>query len=195
MKKIFIDIETGGLDHLLYDPLEIGIIVEDQKGMVSEFSRFIKPWTHKLSQSAPKALEVNGITNRHMDPKLSKVESRVEIIDSILEFFKQSEITAGNSVFVAQNAPFDKAFFHKLMGLQKSLPYHWVDCVSLSYLLLEENRTGSLVLSKDKVAAVLGLPEEETPHRALNGARHLRLIFNKLEDTYEKKVKTRLPAS
>lgn len=63
------------------------------------------------------------------------------------------------------------------------MPYHWLDLASMYWakvIAKKKQIPEELSISKDKIASVLGLPEESIPHRAVNGVNHLMLCYERI---------------
>ena len=188
MKAIFLDIETNGLDHYVHDALEIAVVVYDLHNMLClfEYSSLIHcsefEWEN---QSDLGALQVNGI--KYEDVEHAKMHK--EVCDDLAELFLSYEIHKTNSVFICQNPSFDRVFFNHIMPVEVQkeleLPYHWLDLASMYFMenLVPKQVNGRTVryhphintipCSKDAIASYYGLPNEEKPHRAMNGVKHL----------------------
>jgi oligoribonuclease len=175
---IFLDTETNGLNPFKYQLLEIALaIIDAETGTRYEtYESVIQQPRATWDNSLPESLKVNGFTWEEVEKgrPLNEVASAIETL------FTRHSIRRGEAVFICQNPSFDRAFFSQLFSTEKQealqWPYHWLDLASMywSYALLGKKvmpwKTG---YSKDKIAAVFGLPSEKQPHRARNGMEHL----------------------
>lgn len=162
--RVYIDIETTGLNPYEHEMIEFGAIKDD----TTRFETKIKP--EHIETAEPKALEVNGY--REMDwmraPKMS------QILPFICNFLD-------GCVIVGHNVRFDVSFLEvaiKKHGIQKTLGYHLVDTVTLAYEHLVPARITSLSLAN--VCSALGIPPEPSIHRAMNGAIRAQKVYQEL---------------
>ncbi len=187
MLGIFIDLETTGLDATKHRVLEVAFkIVNLYTGEVqAAFDSVVVQNRACREKSDPVALKVNGFTWE--DLSFGKDEEAVG--KEIICIFKKNNIQRGSSVFIGQNPSFDRSFFNQLIDVyvQESLfwPYHWLDFASMHWALSVRdcNKRGKALpteaaLSKDKIAKAYDLPEEDKPHRAMNGVNHLLLCYS-----------------
>jgi len=184
MRAIFLDTETGGLDHSKHPLLEIAFIVCDltTKEILAEFESLIKPSESAWSLCDREALKINGFKLE----EFSNAPPMNEVADSIFFLFEKLNIHRKNAIFICQNPSFDRAFFSKLINpeIQESRkwPYHWLDLASMYFAisLKKGSKPWDNGLSKDKIALDLGLGCEKAPHRAMRGVSHLKECFDKL---------------
>jgi DNA polymerase-3 subunit epsilon/oligoribonuclease len=184
VKGIFLDIETDGLCPDMNQVLEIGVCFYDLHTMtcICEYSSFIRcSERHWNFGSNSRHLSINGITFE--DVKDAKEAS--EVCSDLAELFLCYEIDMNNSVFICQNPSFDRGFFPQIMPVETQqdleLPYHWLDLASMYWALCRMASTQLVPpLSKDSIAAYLGIPSEKKPHRALNGVKHLISCYRQL---------------
>ena len=191
MQAIFLDIETTGLDPLRHSPLDIAIQIVDLSEMLvkGEYQAAIRVTEEQWTHADPSSLAVNGYTydrvllGRPID----------EIKEEIIHFFELHHVTRGESFFICQNPAFDRGFFNHIVDVytQESLqwPYHWLDLASMYWVRYMDKhlQVGAPIpqhtnLSKNSIARSYDLPEESTPHSAINGVRHLISCFQKIFD-------------
>jgi DNA polymerase-3 subunit epsilon/oligoribonuclease len=196
VKAVFIDIETTGLDFETHVPIDIAVAVVDLNVMedMHTYATCITCDASDWELADKKALEVNGY-NQENFPKDSKDPWTVG--KEIQQFLYKHEIVRGRAFFICQNPSFDRPFFLQLI-CQKTmsdlnLPYHWLDLASMYWIKYYgscfpvpspdspyKDLCYEVSLSKDSIAASLGLPPEERPHKALNGVKHLIACYNRV---------------
>jgi DNA polymerase-3 subunit epsilon/oligoribonuclease len=149
---------------------------------LAEYSSFILcSERHWNFGSDPRALAINGITFQDV----KDAPQPDSICGDLAELFLTHDIHKRNSVFICQNPSFDRGFFPQIMPVETQhdleLPYHWLDLASMYWALCRMASTQLVPpLSKDSIAAYLGIAKEENPHRALNGVHHLIACYRKL---------------
>ena len=186
MIGIFLDTETNGLDPQKHLPIEIAFQLIDLKTgkLLDQYASIIAIPLDKWDQSNKKSLEINGFT---LD--LMQKGKPLDLVKTeILEIFKHHHLEEKKAVFICQNPSFDRVFFAKIIDTdtQNALdwPYHWLDLASMYWgISLQKSpivlpwETG---FSKDQIAKFNHIPEEDKPHRALNGVKHLALCYKKI---------------
>ena len=184
MRAIFLDTETGGLDHSKHPLLEIAFVIVDLTTHVTleSYSSLVKPTLEQWSKCDSAALRINGFRYHEFENE----KDILTVSDEILSIFNRFNIHRKNAVFICQNPSFDRAFFAKLFhpDIQEAhkWPYHWLDLASMYWAIKLKNgeKPWDNGLSKDKIALDLKLPCEKAPHRAMRGVEHLKLCFDKL---------------
>lgn len=186
MLGIFLDTETNGLNPQKHKILEIAYkIIDIETGKIKEeFETVISHPEATWKLSDPASLKVNGFTWEEVCKGLSPDTVALKII----EHFKKHQIRRGEAVFICQNPSFDRAFFGHLIDPDKQeallWPYHWLDLASMYWKeAIRKGKENPVVFpwntgfSKDKIAAAHQIPKEESPHRAMNGVKHLLLCY------------------
>lgn len=188
MLGIFLDTETNGLNPFKHHILEIALaIVDAETGLRKEtISAVLQQPRSAWDGSDPESLKVNGFTWE----EVQKGRPPQEVIAMIEAAFQRCDIRRGQAVFICQNPSFDRAFFSHLFSTERQealkWPYHWLDLASMywshaMYVAVHHNKKQAFPwqtgYSKDKIAAVFGLPAEAQPHRAMNGVEHLLLCY------------------
>ena len=98
MREIILDIETSGLKYKEgHRVIEIGCIELNKKEVGSHFHQYINP----LKTLTPENIKIHGITNEYLEDK----PLFEDIVDSFLDFIKDSSI-------IAHNANFDIGFLN-----------------------------------------------------------------------------------
>lgn len=175
MLGVFLDLETNGLNAFKHRILEIAFqIIDLETGAVKDsYESIIKQPEAIWKQSDPDSLQVNGFTFE----MIQKGKPEEQVSQEIIALVNKWNIKRGTGIFIGQNPSFDRMFFNQIVSpdLQEgaSWPYHWLDLASMYWA----KRQGSLALSKNAIAKELGLPEEEMPHKAMNGVRHLLACY------------------
>lgn len=186
MRGVFLDTETNGLNVQIHRLLEIAFkIVDLSTGEVKEeFQSVVSHPIEVWEKSCQPSLKVNGFTWE----EVSKGAAPKQIAQTIIDCFAKWDIRRKKAVFICQNPSFDRGFFSQLIDSDTqellSWPYHWLDLASMHWALTMDRAkrengpfpwdTG---YSKDLIASHYKLPEEKTPHRAMNGVAHLLLCY------------------
>lgn len=183
MLGVFLDIETSGLDPFLHDPLEIAFVLVDllSGAELASYESLLQVSQEEWGRGDPRSFAINKITQE----MLKKGKSRNQVAQEIEALLVKYRVTNERAFFICQNPSFDRPFFSKILSTAKQqeldLPYHWLDLASMYFakrLVFEQKKQEfSLKLSKNDIAKAFSLPEEELPHRAMNGARHLLLCY------------------
>jgi DNA polymerase-3 subunit epsilon len=161
----FFDAETGGLDHINHDMVEMACIVTDPTGerVLDEYSAKVFPFKPVDLQAAA----VNGYTKE----KWATVA--VNIDTAMVKMLGM----ARDCVFVSHNTPFDWAFFSTALaarGARWPGDYHKIDTVALSMPFLKAGHVPNVKLVT--MAEFFGVPHEGA-HIALNDARACRGVY------------------
>lgn len=182
MKGIFLDTETNGLNLHKHVLVEIAFVIVDLLTGKRE-ETFVEMVQHSpdiWKKSDKTSLKINGFTYEEVEKGLPEEVVQRQVIDC----FTKNNIKRGEAVFICQNPSFDRAFFSKLIDPDEQerlfWPYHWLDLASMhfakSYALHKTSDAPlpwDIGFSKDKIARHYNIPDEEKPHRALNGVNHL----------------------
>ena len=189
MLGIFLDTETNGLNAFRHRPVEIAFkIIDVRTGELKEsYEAVIFLSEEEWKQSDPASLHVNGFTY----DKVMKGKKGGVVATEITILFQKNKIQRGSAVFICQNPSFDRIFFSHLIDsdIQEDLkwPYYWLDLASMYWAeSLRHGKKDSAQLpwitgfSKDRIASVYHLPNEQNPHRAMNGVNHLIQCYEKV---------------
>jgi DNA polymerase-3 subunit epsilon len=163
----FLDTETTGLDPTTHEVIEIAIIREDPGGLVDTWSTKIKP--RDIGAADEYALKVNGYT----EEAWADAPTMAEVAPRILNLLR-------DSVIVGHNVSFDEAFINsslKRAGVDRRIPYHKVDTVTLAYEHLVPY--GLTSLSLDNIRKFLGWSLDGA-HTALKDTEDARQLFKLL---------------
>lgn len=194
MIGIFLDIESNGLDSTKHRVLEIAFKFVDlsTREELASYERLILQPLSVWENSDPNSLKVNGFTYEKTLSGISEIEAAKEILNLFHEF----KIRRESAVYICQNPSFDRTFFAQLINprIQEEnfWPYHWLDLASMFWALqLKAHQIqGSpppwvLGISKNKIAKALGLNEERSPHRAMQGVNHLSECYFSLNACHQ----------
>lgn len=167
---IFVDIETTGIDRINCQLLSIGAVKENGDEFYDK-CRVCYPVHISMD-----ALRVNGETIQSIYDKNRK--DSYSLVSSFVSWggagLDKQEILAGWNI-----GSFDALFISKAwdgtFNMDWPFAHRFVDIHSISYFMLGKS------LSSDKLANELGVPEEERPHTAINGARQAKRLFTALK--------------
>lgn len=189
MRAIFIDLETTGLDFDKHIVLDVGVVIADLNDMSTTYA-----YTSCISCDAvdwlmadENILEINGF-NKENHWQTAKKDH--EVTKELIKFFKKYDVEKGKDFFICNNSSLDRSFFLQLMSQELmeelNLPYHWLDLASMYWMkyyacfhpipsphCIIPELCCEVSLSKDSIAKHLGIPSENKPQRALQGALHL----------------------
>ncbi len=186
MLGIFLDTEANGLNPKKHKIIEIAYEVIDvfSGELKDSFHSTVSMSSEDWQKSDPESLQVNGFKWEEIETG----QNASEVGRQIQASFAKNKIKRGEAVFICQNPSFDRVYFSQLVDpdLQEKLlwPYHWLDLASMYWT--EAMKKGALGtgkypwqtgFSKDKIARAYQLAEEEQPHRAMNGVKHLLLCY------------------
>ena len=129
----FIDVETTGIDHDLFEIIELGVVIaklkDDTLVVVDQMDVKIHP--KHIETAEPAALRVNGFNEADW-------LFAVTLEDAMKTFAEKTE----GAVFVAHNATFDYGFIEKALkdtGTESKMHYHKLDTISLAFGVLFGN--------------------------------------------------------
>lgn len=167
----FLDLETSGLDPMVHDIMEVGLIMRrvppPPDGWTETEIEFSLPFDP--TKATPRALEVNGWGRRQFAP-LQDIIWAAEFLHTVLEDW----------LIVGNNVQFDVAFLRELLrkhGLTPSWNHRLVELKPLA--------GGALGLappwSTDDLCRRLGVdPPDEDAHTALGDARWNKRFYDSL---------------
>ncbi|MEM8727513.1 MAG: 3'-5' exonuclease [Chlamydiota bacterium] len=182
MLGIFLDSETNGLNIRKHRLIELAYkIVDMESGAILEsFATLLSIPYEEWRKSDPSSIAVNGLSWDDLKDGMEPDQAA----EAIQSSFKRLAIERGKAVFICQNPSFDRPFFSQLIDtdVQEELnwPYHWLDLASMHWskcLTDEKVFPWDTGVSKNQIAAALGLPPEIDPHQAMNGVDHLILCY------------------
>ena len=185
MKRLFIDVETGGIDPNVHSLLTIGLVVADGERIIDRLELGIK---HKVFNVTQEAMKVNNIdlTNLTTSP-----EDTFVIIDTFLKrnFDKKIHIGGHNVGF---DVSFFKPFYENVREYLKSLnpnidiptwnqrfDYHYIDTSIIATYLKECGKLKVDSVSLGKLIEHFNL-QAESRHTAMEDAMMSALIYNYL---------------
>mgnify|MGYP001561989158 CR=1 FL=1 len=164
------DIETTGLDPMVHEIIEIGLLVVHQETfkVMDRLDLKVRPEHIETAQS--EALKVNGYLKEDWGGAISLKEAMMLF----------GEKTRG-TVFCAHNVTFDWSFIceaFRRTRVENELDYHRIDLFTLAWAKLRKE--GLEHFTMNAVAKYLGIPEETSPHRAMGGATVACEVYKKL---------------
>lgn len=144
MKRLFIDVETGGTNPYKHALLEIAGIVDIYGDIVEEFSFKLKPFPQ--DEIEDEATAVTGLTpdiieQQHEDPGLVYIKF-IKLLDSYIDKYDKKD----KFTFIAYNSKFDeefiRSFFKKKGNNFFGSYFHWpsIDVAVLASDDLGEDR-------------------------------------------------------
>jgi DNA polymerase-3 subunit epsilon/oligoribonuclease len=153
--------------------------------VIDQYQRVVKINKTQFRRAQEGALRCNGFTFQELQTKGVSIDIVQEEVE---QWFLKNGINRWNSKFIAQNCSFDRAFFFELIDevrqREMKLPYHWLDfpSMNLALTLRDEEQIDPMKIpfSKDYIAEANGLAPEEKPHRAMNGVKHLLLLYQNI---------------
>lgn len=109
IKRIFIDVETTGLDPAVCGIWEIGLLVEIDGVVQEEFTATMNPGDVELHESA---IEKSGVSAEYIskqDNHKEVFEEFVELLDDYIDRFDKND----KFLFYAYNSKFDESFIRR----------------------------------------------------------------------------------
>ena len=186
MLGVFLDTEANGLNAQIHKILELALKIVDLKtGEVKQdYQSLIAQPFEAWEKSDQESLRINGFTWEEV--KSGKTVRHVS--QQIIDLFSHWRIRRKEAVFICQNPSFDRTYFSQLIDADTqellSWPYHWLDLASMFFAMSMDKakkKEGKLPweigFSKDSIASHYHLPQEQKPHRAMNGVNHLLVCY------------------
>lgn len=163
---IVVDIETSGLDPLVHEVIEIGMVSH----MGEEWECSLP---FDLNKASPKALEVNGWGTREFAPLVQPMEA----INMLHKLFYNTGV-----LIVASPAHFDVGFLGALCSNHTFQP-PWGHRSVIDLKSFACARLGVLTdLKNSEIARLFDIPEPEDKHTALADARWTARLFRAVLD-------------
>lgn len=173
----FVDVESTGLDPDVHEVIEYAIVRVNPAGEETlRWATKIKP--SNIEAAHPKALEVNGYTEAAWADAPTMQEVGHEIADGLED-----------CVLVGHNVAFDEAMLKgnlKRAGIDRRIPYHKVDTVTLAYEHLVPEGLESLSL--DNIRKFLGWSSEGA-HTAMKDVEDAMRLYNQITSKQREMVK------
>lgn len=182
MQKLFVDIETTGLDpNMGAVPLEYGFLLEKENGDIETLTVLVCPSEEQFKAASPKALEVNGITWERLTKEgVSKDTADAQIWTWMLDH----NINKDTTVHVGQNSRFDLMFLRHFMGsLLEGINYPFdnpIDVIGMAKDYAAKSRTRFTSFSGANIALAIGVEPEPALHTALGGVQAVKRNYDKL---------------
>lgn len=173
-RKLFCDLETGGLKPAYHEMLEIACILTDPTGqhILNSYCAKVKP---KMPERVDaKAASINGYTVEKWAAEAVDLNVAMANILSM----------AKDTMWVGHNAPFDWGFFERAMserGQRWPGDYHKIDTVALSAPLLVEG-----IVPNVKLATLTNFfsIKHENAHTAMADVEACRQLYLRLMSMY-----------
>lgn len=164
------DVETTGLDFHVHEILEIGLVLINQKTLeiIDKMNVKVKP--EHMETADDVALQVNGYQEADWADAISLSEAMAIY----------SEKTK-DAIFCAHNVTFDWSFIFeafKKTGAKDQMDHHRLDLFTMIWMKMHNEQMERFNLNE--AAKRLGVPEEPSPHRAINGAMTAYEVYKKL---------------
>jgi len=172
LNLFFFDAETGGLNYLLSDMIEVACIVTDPTGQTVHEEYCVKVIPERPVD--PGAARINGYTQEKWATEAITLDA------AMVRMLKMAQ----NTLFTAHNAPFDWGFFEHAMAkraMRWPSDYHRIDTVALAFPLLRAGMVTNLKLAT--LAQYFNIPHDNA-HTALSDARACRGVYLKLMERY-----------
>ncbi len=165
----FIDIETTGLDLVLHEIIEIGVVITTPAlEVIEEFELKVKP--KRIKNANKISLKIN-----HYDPANWKnAISLKEAMNILSEKVK-------DCIMVGQNVAFDSGFLEYAFAKNKisnSMHYHKLDTISVAWAKLHHDPSLEH-FSLRELCKRFGI-ENKNAHHALSDARATYELYKKL---------------
>lgn len=164
------DVETTGIDPKIHEIIEIGLLVIDQQSHQVIDTLDVKIKAEHIETASHEALSINGYKELDWQGAITLGEA--------MRLY--GEKTRG-AIFCAHDVTFDWSFINEAFsqtGVANQMDYHRLDLLTMAWTTLANQ--GVRFFNLNKLASYLGIPEEPTPHRAINGARTAHEVFKKL---------------
>lgn len=177
-KKLFVDLETTGLDVNRHGICQISGIVEIDGNVVEEFDFSVKPYP--LDEISAEAVAINGYS--HEKAGIAPSECYLKVIDIFSRYIDRFN-KLDKFVWVGQNPTFDYGFLDKFFKKNRNdylyayINYRKIDLITISAFLAE---CGVISIKSCKlvdVAQAVGVPLQA--HNALSDIRAVRDIYQK----------------
>lgn len=175
------DLETTGLDFLVHEIIEIGLLVVESSSfeVVDRLDVRVKP--EHIETATKEAMEVNGYNE-------SDWKTAVPLKEAMIEYSRKTP----KAVFLAHNVTFDWSFTNEAFrktGVKNLMDYHRLDLYTIAWILLKNTKVEGFNLNK--IANFLGVPQEPMPHRAINGATTAFEVLKKL-DSFQRRLRNEI---
>jgi DNA polymerase III epsilon subunit-like protein len=141
IKYYIVDVETNGIKAGYHEINEISIIRCDDKVQLTEFI--------KCEYPERSSLDALAITKKSLSD-LNNGNDKNFVVEKIVRFLSEDNLTAAHRCFVGHNVSFDRRFIHNLFGSvdKKCEVDLWLDTLSLSKEFIKISDTSKLNISK-----------------------------------------------
>lgn len=156
-----VDLETSGLDPLIHEILDIGVLVVDQVSLKiqTRYSARVRPTN--IKRAAKRALSIIGYSEREWQNAVP--------LTAAMEVFSEK---TKDAILCSLNIHLAKSFLdvaYQRCGVEDTTSYHHVDLMSLAWDRAQELNLERLTIAE--LTRSLGLEAEPLPHRGASGAK------------------------
>lgn len=183
MKRLFIDVETGGIDPNVHSLLTIGLVVADKDRIIDRVEVGIKHNTFVVTQEA---MKINNIDLKELE---TSPQDAFIIINNFLKRNFDGKIKLGG-----HNIGFDVSFFKPFYDIMReefkaknpsldiptwkqSFDYHYVDTSVIATYLKECGKLKVSSVSLGSLIEYFGL-KAESRHTAMEDAVMTALVYH-----------------
>lgn len=177
-RLVFLDLEMSGLDVLVHEILEIGMVIVDQRNLEVLDQKSIKVKPANLQNADPVALEMIKFNNADWANSV-EITTALNIVNNLAE----------ESMLIGWNIAFDWSFLGLAFERNRIKPkfdYHFLDVISLAYIYFK-SKNKPLKLSLRSVARDLGIKVSDV-HGALTDAYATYEVYKVLSQIYKIKI-------
>ena len=186
MKKLFIDVETGGVELSDKVPvLQIAGIFEVDGNLQDEFNFFIAP--DQDQYVSPGALEITGKTMDEILERPTAIEVFRDFTDRIKGYVNQYD-KKDKMQFIAYNEPFDNFFIRSFFRRNNDNffgSFFWnpgICIMRMAHDYVGEGRPNLENFKLQTVAEYMGLSDDNTDwHNAKTDIEISRLMYHKIK--------------
>jgi len=181
---ICVDLETSGLKSGLHCILSIGAVVQRnvKKDPIREFSALITPTENQWKLASAEALAINGLTWERL---VEEGRPFADVRDDFIRFLVENLVSSKKTTYIGQNPKFDLRFLVDYMGNELEFvdfPFNDVVNIQDLYSILANRKEVPVLKSRsaERIAKAIDVEPEPEIHDALEGARLVHRLYNKL---------------
>lgn len=165
-RLLFTDLETTGDVHGYHEIIEMGaVLAAPDLTTIEEYSvRVVPAHPERMSGRASECNQIDVYDNTDTIP--------------LPEALRHYNALGREAIFVSHASTFDWGFLERAYQehrIDPALHYHRLDTLSMAWMTF--GPAGIRGFSLDAIARHLGLEPEGMPHRAINGARKLKEVY------------------
>ncbi len=194
LRKLFLDIETSGLNPPKAVPLSIAMVCETSPTTRRHFEVLIDPTDEQWENRNAKAMEVNGLTREVLKEEgVSLEQAKIEF----LSFFLQCGITHNNTLLVGQNPSFDIKFLDfyfptKFMGFPPQTLFDNIELFKITEQYDLKLKPYKNSRNTHNMSKALKVQEEDNIHTAMGGAlaaiRNFNALRNRMQEALDRMI-------